>query len=242
MTKHYGKHHKKHHHHDFSLKVGSANTINGPLNAPPVKIHSCDLLKFVSSTLDISVSKGSAIVNIDIPDPSDPAGPTGPTGPTGITGAMGPTGPTGPIGTTGAQGPQGQTGITGPTGPIGNTGATGALPLLTYMNNTSVPEDDFRYYPSPNSFFLLDSSAGINAPIVYIENYPGQTFNDGDTIFLKDVASSDNRSMDIYTGASSLEIAPGSISSSPGNAASNTAYQNYEWEYYSGTFWLFARF
>ncbi len=93
---------------------------------------------FQSSTLEISVTQGSAIVNIEElggptgnygpTGPTDPSGDTGPTGPIGDTGPTGPTGPmgdTGPTGPIGDTGPTGPTGDTGPTGPIGDTGPTG---------------------------------------------------------------------------------------------------------------------
>ena len=50
-------------------------------------------LSFESTTLDINVTQGSAIVNIELP--STPIGPTGATGSTGSTGATGITGATG---------------------------------------------------------------------------------------------------------------------------------------------------
>ena len=91
-------------------------------------------LIFQSTTLDITVTEGSAIVTIEDITPAGPTGPTGPTGAdgatgptgaTGDTGATGETGVTGPTGPTGDTGATGETGVTGPTGPTGDTGATG---------------------------------------------------------------------------------------------------------------------
>ncbi|MED3662941.1 collagen-like protein, partial [Ureibacillus terrenus] len=73
-----------------------------------------DTLTFLSNTLNITVTDGSATVQIEMD--TVPTGMTGPTGPTGPQGDTGPTGPTGP---------QGDTGPTGPTGPQGDTGPTG---------------------------------------------------------------------------------------------------------------------
>lgn len=55
-------------------------------------------LIFESTTLDITVTQGSAIVTIENPNVTGPTGDAGPTGPTGDAGPTGPTGPTGPDG------------------------------------------------------------------------------------------------------------------------------------------------
>jgi len=82
-----------------------------------------DTITFTSQTLDIVVTQGSAIVNIELD--TIPTGPTGPTGPQGEPGPTGPTGPQGEPGPTGPTGPQGEPGPTGPTGPQGEPGPTG---------------------------------------------------------------------------------------------------------------------
>lgn len=74
-----------------------------------------DDLIFESSTLDITVSQGSAIVRIENPSI---------TGPTGATGATGETGITGPTGNTG------ETGATGPT--------AGVIPFYVVANMGSI--------------------------------------------------------------------------------------------------------
>lgn len=95
-------------------------------------------LIFESDTLDITISEGSAVVDIEATGITGATGATGPTGATGTTGATGatgvtgatgatgPTGATGVTGVTGATGPTGATGVTGATGPTGGTGSTGA--------------------------------------------------------------------------------------------------------------------
>ena len=65
-------------------------------------------LVFESTTLDIAVSSGSAVVTIEgysITGPTGPQGPQGPAGPAGADGADGATGPQGPQGPAGPAGP-----------------------------------------------------------------------------------------------------------------------------------------
>jgi len=81
-------------------------------------------LIFESTTLEIVVSQGSAIVSIENPNQN-----TGATGTTGATGAIGATGTTGPTGEAGATGPTGETGETGPTGATGPGAVLGGLQL-----------------------------------------------------------------------------------------------------------------
>ena len=92
-------------------------------------------LVFESTTLDIAVSSGSAVVTIEgysITGPTGPQGPQGPAGPAGAdgadgaTGPQGPQGPAGPAGADGADGATGPQGPQGPTGPAGSDGADGA--------------------------------------------------------------------------------------------------------------------
>lgn len=90
-----------------------------------------DRLIFQSSTLDITVAQGSAIVDIEAP-----AGTTGPTGPTGATGATGQTGATGVAGARGATGATGATGVRGITGATGATGITGPTGALFQAHGT----------------------------------------------------------------------------------------------------------
>ncbi|WP_312280362.1 BclA C-terminal domain-containing protein [Oscillibacter sp.] len=76
-------------------------------------------LIFESTTLDITVTQGSAIVTIENPNVTGPTGPQGDIGPTGPTGDAGPTGSIGPTGDAGPSGPTGDAGPAGPTGPDG---------------------------------------------------------------------------------------------------------------------------
>jgi hypothetical protein len=74
-------------------------------------------LRFWSETLQINVSEGSALINIE-----GNVGLTGPTGPHGVKGSQGGAAPTGP---TGQQGIQGVTGSSGPQGVTGSVGQQG---------------------------------------------------------------------------------------------------------------------
>ena len=115
---------------------GTLFNVLGPVGSATMALG--DNLIFQSSTLDIAVSQGSAIVDIESPSVTGPTGATGATGSTGADGATGATGEDGSAGATGATGstgadgaigPTGATGAdgtTGPTGAIGNTGADGA--------------------------------------------------------------------------------------------------------------------
>jgi hypothetical protein len=108
-------------------------------NNLPVQITSGDTIRFISNSLDIIVTPGSANVDIELPPGFTGAtGPTGPMGPTGASGSFGPTGATGvtgPTGTTGATGATGA-GITGVTGPTGTTGATGPTGIAGAVGST----------------------------------------------------------------------------------------------------------
>lgn len=98
-------------------------TVLGPSGVATLGVGN-DLI-FQSSTLDINVAQGSAIITIDNPSVTGPIGHTGATGYTGNTGATGDTGHTGATGDAGHTGATGYTGHTGATGDTGHTGATG---------------------------------------------------------------------------------------------------------------------
>ncbi|MDQ0417530.1 hypothetical protein J2Z48_001703 [Croceifilum oryzae] len=97
-----------------------------------------DTINFISNTLDITVTPGSANVSLEVPTGTTGAiadivqaivaelGLTGTTGATGATGADGADGATGATGATGVDGADGATGATGATGVDGADGATGA--------------------------------------------------------------------------------------------------------------------
>ncbi|HMM06654.1 MAG TPA: hypothetical protein PKD52_08330 [Clostridiales bacterium] len=126
-------------------------------------------LIFESTTLDITVTQGSAIVAIENPNVTGPTGPQGDIGPTGPqgdigpTGAQGDTGPTGPQGDIGPTGPQGDIGPTGPQGDIGPTGPTGAEPILTY---------GYVYTPVSGSDWAAEAENSVgfmeNGPLVNV--------------------------------------------------------------------------
>ena len=78
---------------------------------------------FWSETLDITVTPGSAIVNIE--DNRQVSGPTGPEGAKGDVGCRGPQGCKGDQGEDGCRGPRGKRGCQGATG-VGATGPAGA--------------------------------------------------------------------------------------------------------------------
>ncbi|WP_127583759.1 hypothetical protein [Paenibacillus koleovorans] len=99
-------------------------TVLGPSGVATMGVG--DNLIFQSSTLDITVAQGSAIITIENPSVTGPTGPTGATGAAGTTGATGAAGETGATGATGADGATGATGATGETGATGATGADGA--------------------------------------------------------------------------------------------------------------------
>ncbi|SDY04078.1 collagen-like protein [Thermoactinomyces sp. DSM 45892] len=98
-----------------------------------VPLNFGDTLNFISDTLEITVTPGSANVRLEVPTgangatgPQGNTGPQGPTGADGADGASGPQGNTGPQGPTGADGADGASGPQGNTGPQGPTGADGA--------------------------------------------------------------------------------------------------------------------
>ena len=105
---------------------------NGPRNAAttgPIPVRVGNTMRIWSDTLDVTVERGSALVNIEsrgIMGQTGSTGPTGPTGPPGgNTGSVGISGPTGAMGATGATGDTGPTEETGPTGLPGSMGQTG---------------------------------------------------------------------------------------------------------------------
>lgn len=117
-------------------------------------------LVFESTTLDIAVSSGSAVVTIEgysITGPTGPQGPQGPAGPAGADGADGATGPQGPQGPAGPAGADGADGATGPQGPQGPAGPAGPAAFSAYggiYNNT------------PDGFNLTGGSP-LRVPMTY---------------------------------------------------------------------------
>src|SRR6056297_3779765 len=97
------------------FNVESSDQPTGTPTSGPLTVFCNDRLRFWSNTLDITVSPGSVLVNIEIPGGGTGIGSTGPTGPTGPSGFQGDVGPTGSQGDVGPTGPQGSPG--GPTGP-----------------------------------------------------------------------------------------------------------------------------
>jgi hypothetical protein len=168
------------------------------------------------------------------------AGATGPQGSTGNTGNAGPTGATGNNGPTGNAGPTGSTGNAGSTGPQGSTGPTGATGPINYLSlNDNRITSDFRLYPQDNQFFIFNS-ASLESPIIYLENYPGQSHIEGSIIYIKDVATAPVP-FSIYS-EKTLELSPGTFLSPIVSASSNSNYRNYEWIYFSNTWFLKNRF
>ncbi|SDZ13212.1 hypothetical protein [Thermoactinomyces sp. DSM 45892] len=107
---------------DFLFLVQGNSGANGT-----VPLTFGDTLNFLSDTLEINVTPGSANVRLEVATGAN--GPTGADGATGPQGNTGPQGADGADGTTGPQGdtgPQGADGADGATGPQGNTGPQGA--------------------------------------------------------------------------------------------------------------------
>lgn len=104
-------------------------TVNGTAGTAAMLLGDSMTFQSTDGSVAVTVTQGSAIVDLSAEGAEGPTGPTGATGATGITGATGPTGADGEIGPTGPTGADGEIGPTGPTGAdgeIGPTGPTGA--------------------------------------------------------------------------------------------------------------------
>ena len=75
-----------------------------------------------------------------------------------------------------------------------------------------------------------------------MQQFPGQVFTNGDTIILKDIATSAARPFSLFSENYKIEDAPGHITGVPGNYISDVLYRNYHWKFFGDTFWLINRF
>lgn len=90
-----------------------------------VKVGESIIFESTDHSVDVTVTQGSAIVDLRDRGGTGQTGPTGPRGEAGTPGSRGPAGPAGPQGVQGAAGIQGAAGPTGPQGDVGPAGAQG---------------------------------------------------------------------------------------------------------------------
>jgi len=170
-------------------------------------------------------------------------GPQGAGGPTGPQGTGGPTGPQGTGGPTGPQGTGGSPGAAGPTGPTGAQGPAGSGGGITLgiTDKSTEPASTYRFYPAENQMFVFNSTSSTNSPIVYLQTYSNQTFSNGMTIIIKDLATTP-RQFSLFSSSYKIENDSRVISGPPGNTATSGQFRTYEWVFLNGTFWLRNRF
>ena len=183
------------------FNVDSAEFSGGPPTSGPIPLKEGSTLRFISESLDISVTEGSVDVTIEIP--TGYAGDTGPQGNTGDTGPQGIQGNTGPQG---SQGIQGNTGDTGPQGIQGNTGPglTGGIVnyIPKYSSATNIIPSDVHVSGLYNILKNTDMMIGMN-PVK-------QTVSFGSPL---DVTTALGATNSVYMGYGSQSISPINVGS-----------------------------